>query len=80
MGTTKDDQREKDIQIVAKAVLENAGDYYDNPNGAYETSCRFCGAEEHRGGGGEIWAEISKLKHKQYCPYLAAKDLTTGFN
>ena len=72
-------QREKDIQALCKVVLEIGVDGYDNPNGAYESSCPFCSAKEHRGGGGgDIWATMEELKHDLDCVYLIAKDLSTN--
>ncbi len=76
--TTIDD-REKDIQKVCAAILNNGIIGLDNPNGAYESSCPFCYAEEHRGGKDPrgIWAKMSELDHKADCAYLIAKDLST---
>ena len=70
--------REKDILKLCEAVLTTSPNCWDNPNGAYETSCPFCSAEERRGGGGSIWASMSELKHSGDCAYLIAKDLSTG--
>lgn len=72
--------RKKDIQKLCEAVLEISSDWYDNPNGAYETSCPFCSAIEYRGGGGRPFASMQELKHDQDCAYLIAKDLSTGVN
>ena len=72
-------QREIDVQKLCEAVLDTSPNYWDNPNGAYETTCPFCNAEEHRGGGkGSIWASMSELDHKSDCAYLIAKDLSTN--
>jgi hypothetical protein len=73
-----DEQREKDVQALCGAIINRSASHWDNPNGAYESSCPYCGVTEHRGGGGEIWAEMSELQHKQNCAYLIAKDLSTG--
>ena len=72
------EQREKDIIKLCEAVLNTSPEYWDNPNGAYEATCPFCHAEEHRGGGGEIWAKMSELDHSSNCAYLIAKDLSTN--
>lgn len=72
------DAREKDILKLCEAVLETSPNTWDNPNGAYETSCPFCYAKEWRGGGGYPWASMSELDHKQDCAYLIAKDLSTN--
>lgn len=72
------EQREKDIQLMCKAVLEIGIIFYDNPNGAYESNCPFCNAEELRGGGGNIWADMDELNHDLNCAYLIAKDLSTN--
>lgn len=74
----KDDQREKDIQALCDAVLYMSADYWDNPNGGYESKCPFCHASESRGGGGRIWASMSELDHKKDCAYFIAKDLSTN--
>jgi DNA repair photolyase len=73
------DQREKDILMLCKAVLDVSANYWDNPNGAYETSCPYCHVTTYRGGGGkEIWAAMKEIEHKQDCAYLIAKDLSTN--
>lgn len=73
------EQREKDIIKLCEAVLNKSPKYWDNPNGAYETSCPFCYATEYRGGSdGTVWANMSDLEHTQECAYLIAKDLSTG--
>ena len=73
------DQRESDILKLCEAVLTTSANYWDNPNGAYETTCPFCRVEEHRGGGHDsIFASMSELKHNPECAYLIAKDLSTG--
>ena len=70
--------REKDIQILCQSVLEMSSDFWDNPNGAYESTCPFCYAKDYRGGGGAIQASMSELDHKKDCAYLIAKDLSTN--
>tara|TARA_R110000782_G_scaffold267889_1_gene363711 strand:- start:692 stop:997 length:306 start_codon:yes stop_codon:yes gene_type:complete len=72
-------QRELDVQKLCEAVLDSSVDCWDNPNGAYETTCPFCYAKDYRGGsGGSIWASMSELEHKSDCAYLIAKDLSTN--
>ena len=71
-----EDQREKEIQALCKAVLESDTEFWDNPNGAYENSCPFCCAIEHRVGRNKH-ASISEIKHDGDCAYLIAKDLST---
>ena len=79
LSAVHSEQREIDVQKLCKAVLDTSPDCWDNPNGAYETTCPFCYAEEHRGGGkGSIWASMSELDHKSDCAYLIAKDLFTN--
>lgn len=71
--------RDNDILKLSEAVLNASPNCWDNPNGAYETTCPFCDVTEHRGGGkGSVWASMSELQHKQECAYLIAKDLSTG--
>ena len=72
-------EREKDIQQLCKEVIEMSAIGYDNPNGAYETTCPFCFSREDRGGGGvNNFATMSELKHDLDCAYLIAKDLSTN--
>lgn len=73
-----DEQREKDIQELCKQILEMPSEFWDNPNGAYESSCPFCSAIEYRGGGKDYHADMSELKHDSNCSYLIAKDLSTN--
>lgn len=71
--------RDNDVLKLSEAVLNASPSCWDNPNGAYETTCPFCDVTEHRGGGkGSIWASMSELEHKSDCAYLIAKDLSTG--
>jgi len=72
------DQREKDIQALCDAVLYMSPNFYDNPNGGYESTCPICQAMESRGGSTDIWASMGELTHKPNCAYLIAKDLSTG--
>ena len=79
LSAVHSEQREIDVQKLCEVVLDTSPNYWDNPNGAYETTCPFCYAEEHRGGGkGSIWASMSELDHKSDCAYLIAKDLSTN--
>lgn len=71
--------RNKDVLKLSEAVLNTSPSCWDNPNGAYETTCPFCDVTERRGGGkGSVWALMSELEHKSDCAYLIAKDLSTG--
>jgi hypothetical protein len=80
LSAVHSEQREIDVQKLCEAVLDTSLNCWDNPNGAYETTCPFCYAEEHRAGGGNsIWASMSELDHKSDCAYLIAKDLSTGY-
>lgn len=74
------DQRERDILTLCDAVLSMSANGWDNPNGAYETTCPLCYAKEYRGGSpsGKIFAEMSEIEHKLNCAYLIAKDLSTN--
>jgi len=78
LSAVHSEQREIDVQKLCEAVLNTSPKFWDNPNGAYETTCPFCYAEEHRGGKGSIWASMSELDHKSDCAYLIAKDLSTN--
>ena len=71
--------REQDVVALAKAVLTMGAEHWDNPNGAYESTCPLCYAKVHRGGQKEIWASMSEIKHEPNCAYLIAKDLLTNF-
>lgn len=73
-----DEQREKDIQKLCIQILEMSTNFWDNPNGAYESSCPFCYATEYRDGGENYHAKMSELKHTPNCSYLIAKDLSTN--
>jgi len=75
------EQRERDIQELCNAVLNCSTNFYDNPNGAYESTCPFCYEMELRGGSllnGQSHASMNEIRHKQYCAYLIAKDLSTN--
>lgn len=74
------EQRELDIQKLCTAVLDTSPNYWDNPNGPYETSCPYCDATIYRGGGGAIWASMHELNHELNCAYLIAKDLSTNIS
>jgi len=69
--------REKDILALCEAVLNASPNFYDNPNGAYENTCPFCGAEEKRSGI-DPYASMDEFKHESSCGYLIAKDLSTN--
>lgn len=70
------DQREKDIQALCTAILDVTPGYYDNPNGANETTCPFCGEGVYESGYDHT--PMSGIEHKPDCAYLIAKDLSTG--
>lgn len=73
------EEREFEVQKLCNAVLSVCPEFYDNPNGAYETTCPFCYVKEHRGGKeNSIWASMSELRHELDCAYLIAKDLSTN--
>lgn len=72
------EDREKDIQNLCAQVLKTATIFWDNPNGAYETTCPFCDAVEYRGGHQYAHADIKEINHNLQCAYLIAKDLSTG--
>ena len=79
LSAVHSEQREIDVQKLCKAILETPPNCWDNPNGAYETSCPFCYTEELRGGGKDsIWATMGELQHESDCAYLIAKDLSTN--
>ncbi len=70
--------REKDILKLCNSVLDISTIFYDNPNGAYESTCPFCYATKYRGGGQHYHVAISDVKHENDCAYLIAKDLSTN--
>ncbi len=71
--------REKDIIKLCDAVLNISTDFYDNPNGAYESTCMFCRKKVKKGGNeGCIQASMDEIKHEPNCAYLIAKDLSTN--
>ena len=75
----EDEQREKDIQELCRQVLEMPSEFWDNPNGAYESTCPFCYVIEYRGGGDKKYhARMNELEHEGNCAYLIAKDLSTN--
>lgn len=70
-------ERETDVQKLCLAILEASPNWWDNPNGAYESTCPFCYAIEHRGSI-DSTPPISEIKHKLDCAYFIAKDLSTN--
>jgi len=74
-----DKQREKDVQDLCQQILEMPVDFWDNPYGAYENSCPFCGVVECRSGGKNYYVSMSELKHNNNCAFLIAKDLSTNY-
>lgn len=74
------DPREKDIQALCNAVLYMSAVHWDNPNGAYESSCPICHAMVKSGSDGNgfpDFKDMDEIKHKFDCAYLIAKDLST---
>lgn len=71
-------EREKELQELCEQVLNTSPRCWDNPNGAYETTCPFCYETEYRGGDGSIWASMSQIKHAPDCAYNIAKGLSTN--
>jgi hypothetical protein len=69
--------REDDINKLIDAVLEISAVFFDNPNGAYEVSCPFCGGIKYFGGNVST-PTMTDIKHDLNCAYLIAKDLNTG--
>jgi hypothetical protein len=72
-----DDQREKDVLTLCNLVLNVSPNYWDNPNGAYESTCPFCWEQVWKGGQ-DMFASMDEIKHKPDCAYLIAKDLSTN--
>jgi len=69
--------READIQKLIDGVLETQPEFWDNPNGGYEHTCPFCGANRSVGGGTNIG--MVDLEHDtKDCIYLIAMDLNTN--
>lgn len=67
------DDRERDIQELCRQVLLASPNVQIGRN-SESSSCPFCSVQiEYEED------EISKLRHKQYCAYLIAKDLSTNF-
>lgn len=75
---THSPERERELQELCKQVLNTSPNCWDNPNGAYETTCPFCYETEYRGGGGSIWAAMHEIKHQPDCAYNIAKGLSTN--
>jgi hypothetical protein len=71
-----DEQREKDIQVLCKAILSMGVNWRDNPNGAYENTCPLC--HEQVDSGNMQHVPMDEIAHSQECAYLIAKDLLTG--
>lgn len=46
LSAVHSEQREIDVQKLCEAVLDTSPNCWDNPNGAYESTCPFCYAEE----------------------------------
>lgn len=67
-----DEQREKDVQELCKAVLNAYPDTYYNPHGADSTTCPFCSKRVDY-----AEAEIADISHATTCGYFIAKDLST---
>jgi hypothetical protein len=72
MSLIHSEQRETDLQLLCKSVLNMLPIQYYNPHGADDTTCplcheRFCGI-----------VEMSEISHSQNCGYLIAKDLSTN--
>lgn len=72
-------ERETDVQKLCLAVLEASPNWWDNPNGAYESTCPFCYATVYTGSINSM-PSISEIKHKLDCAYLIAKDLSTNIS
>lgn len=70
-----DKEREKDIQELCKAVTSTAAIFFDNPNGAYESTCPFCYTLVESGNSNDI--ELEYMQHKPNCAFLIARDLST---
>lgn len=69
--------REKEVLELCKQVLDVSPEWYDNPNGAYESTCPFCREKEYRGWENSF-AAIDEISHNPNCAYLIAKGLTTN--
>lgn len=73
--------RDQQILELCKVVLNMSSTFWDNPNGAYESSCPICNALEKRGcneRGFPDFVSMDEIKHDPNCGYLIAKDLSTG--
>ena len=69
--------RESDINKLCEIIAGTTPDFYDNPNGAYEHTCTFCGVYA-KSNGLEANINMKDLKHTSDCAYLIAKDLLTA--
>jgi len=73
------EDREINVQKLCDAVLEISVQCWDNPNGAYESTCPFCYAQDYSSGGAKrMWSSMSELDHEPDCAYLIAKKLVTN--
>ena len=78
LTVTHSPERERELQELCEQVLNISPICWDNPNGAYETTCPFCYETEYRGGGGSIWARMYEIDHTPDCAYNIAKGLSTN--
>lgn len=68
-----DAEREIDVLKLITGVLETEAIYRNNSHTADEVFCPFCYGEQPL-----LIQDMNKINHESYCPYLIAKDLSTG--
>ena len=69
---------EKDILKLCEEILDTSASMYDIPNGAYESTCPFCGVREYRSHNHPkgCYVYISDMEHEKDCTYLIAKNIS----
>lgn len=73
-----DENREREVQLLVREILETGTEFDDDPNGPYSWACPFCCAKKE--GGRLMWLKgvrMEELEHEQSCAYLIAKGLET---
>jgi len=73
---THDENRERELQIMIKGILEVGPEFYDDGNGPYSWTCPLC-YESICGGNGlyDKGVKMEDIIHDKDCPYVIAKDL-----
>lgn len=69
------EQTEKKIIRVCEEVVDIPADYYDNPNGPYESSCPFCLSTVKKKGTSNYFISQYEIPHHEDCAFILAKQL-----